>query len=53
MGCDGSIEGVVDGAMAHVRPVHLPSQVEVDGIATQPECLPTIPYFNMLNSVEK
>ncbi len=29
---DGSVEGMVDGTVAHIGSVHLPRQVEVDGV---------------------
>ena len=50
---DGSIEGVVDGAVSHVRPIHTAAQVEVDGVATQSECLATLTHLNMLNPARK
>lgn len=46
---DGPIEGVVDGAVSHIRPIHTATQVEMDGVATQSECLTTLTHLNMLN----
>lgn len=51
MSSDGSVEGVVDGTVSHVGPIHTATQVEVDGIATQTECLSTLTHFNMFNPV--
>ncbi len=48
---DGSVEGMVDGTVAHIGSVHLPRQVEVDGVPAQVECLTTLPDFHMLQSV--
>ena len=32
MSSDGSVEGVVYGAVAHIRTIHAPAQVKVDGV---------------------
>lgn len=51
--CDGSVEGMVDGAVSDVGAIHTATQVEVDGVPAQLEGLATVPHLNMLNSKEE
>ena len=53
MGRDGSVEGVVYGAVPDVGPVHAPAQVEVEGIPAQPERLPHVAHLCVFNSEER
>ena len=46
---DGSVVGVVYGAVLDVGPIHGTTQVEVDGIATKPEGLASISKLRMVN----
>ena len=51
---DGSVVGVVYGAVLDVGPVHGTTQVEVDGITTKPEGLASISKLRMVNpDIEK
>ena len=53
VGSDGSVEGVMDGAVLHIRTIHTPTQVEMDGVTTQSEGLATEAYFRVFNSVSE
>ena len=44
-----SIEGVMDGVVAHVRSVHCADHVEVDGVAAQNEGLATVFQLNAID----
>ena len=46
---DGSVVGVVYGAVLDVGPIHGTTQVEVDGITTKPEGLASISKLRMVN----
>ena len=52
MSCDCSVVRVVYGTVPNVGSLHGPTQVEMDGIATQAECLTTIANFSVLNPGE-
>ena len=50
VGCDGSVEGVVYGAVPDVGPIHAAAQVEVEGVSAQPEGLPHVAHLCVFNS---
>ena len=49
MSCECSIVRVVYGAVANVRPIHAPTQVEMDCIATKTERLSHVTKLSVLN----
>ena len=52
MGCDGSVEGMMDGTVSDVRSVHATTQVEMKSISPQPEGLSHVPKFSVFNSAQ-
>lgn len=47
---NGSVEGMMDGAMSDVGAIHAATQVEVYGVSTQSEGLPAMTNLSMLDS---
>lgn len=47
--CDGSVEGVVDGAVSDVGAIHTATQVEVHRVSAQSEGLAAVTYLRVLN----
>ena len=43
------VEGVMDGTVPDIGTIHCSTQVEVDGISPQSECLSHMPHFCVLN----
>ena len=50
VGSDGTVVGVVNGTISDVGTIHGSTQMKVDGIATESECLTTVAYLCVLNS---
>ena len=48
---DGTVVGVVYGAVANVRSIHAPTQMEVNGVPPQPKRLAHVSNFSALNPV--
>lgn len=51
MGSNSSIVRVVDSTVSNIRACHTSTEVKVHCIATQSECLTTVAYLSMFNSV--